>query len=557
MKTRLKDICFILLITLAFAAPLLHPFNFQGQETALKSVQRLAQLDFNVRNGYLPPRWAFDFARGLGTAFFNFYPPLFLYVAELFHIAGMSFPVSVDASSFLLALLGSTGAYLAVSAFLGRYAGILGSAIYAMMPYRIMQLYVRGAYAEFSAGAVLPWCVFSLKQFLDKKSAIWGVFTGFTVFCLLIAHNAIAILFLPILGVWVLYECLPGRQIKTLFSTAGWMCSGVLAGSYYWVPALLEKNLVKVDLMNRGYFSIGVHFPTIHQLLGNQWGFGPSVAGPDDKLPMQLGSIVAVIFIAVIFYCVHMGRVQQRQLRFWLLISGIIILMNLPVSLALWKACPLITFLQFPWRSLIIWSITAVLSLCYIFAVGEHSTWRTLLFLLILPGIIVSFRYVRAPSFHNIENINVRPEVIRESWITTTASGEYVPRSVPDKLMLPFKDIQIETGHGQVNDVKLTDGKYVIKIHTDTQTLIRIARSYYPGWTILDNNHKIAGKSGIQGMLTFNLDPGDHTLIIKWQETALRTLFNVLSLITFFIYIVVIINETRRQAKIFFVKRIV
>src|SRR5205085_11514413 len=95
-----------------------------GTHDGYYHLYRLFELDRALRAGDLYPRWAPEFALGYGYPVFDFYPPLLLYLAAPFALAGLGPIAALDIGQLVAALTASAGAYLLGRDLFGR-AGAL------------------------------------------------------------------------------------------------------------------------------------------------------------------------------------------------------------------------------------------------------------------------------------------------------------------------------------------------------------------------------------------------------------------------------------------------
>jgi 6-pyruvoyl-tetrahydropterin synthase-like protein len=545
-KSSFGSLLAVSIIAVIFLSPLMRPGYFEGHETAQKTLFRRVQLDVNVKAGNIPPRWAPDFAGGAGTAFFNYYHPFFLYIGECFHLAGFSFPSAIYLTIAFLTFIAGMGMYLFTRMLWGDTAGIIAAAGYLLFPYRICQLYVRGAYAEFSAGAVLPWVFWAVTHYLTTGDRRYGVASGVTSAILLISHNSIALLAGPVLFAWVTVFSWKHVTFKRYMAGLIWLGSGLVGAAYYWLPAILEISSVRIGLMRENYFHVSNHFSYIHQLLGDAWGYGTSQFGPDDSMPVQIS--------AILLWCAAMTAVllwrksgpTGRYVRFWVCVSLVYIGLNLPVSLPVWTSIPGLSFSQFPWRSLTIVALPVSLLSAVFFCRLIPGNMKGLMGW-ILPVLILSAysgRYIRASAYAHLESVDLSREAIRTAWETTTASCEYVPGKFKlNREGYPGNCAWIESGKGTIESVSENAESILLHLRTEETVSVRFHRAFFPGWTV--NIDGVYHQPGIDkdGFIVTSVPVGRHDVSVCLQETPLRKISNSISIV-FLIWILGVFSAT-------------
>ncbi|MGC9332996.1 MAG: hypothetical protein ACP5JJ_02540, partial [Anaerolineae bacterium] len=157
-------ILLIVLLSLFPISPMLQPGYQWDAHDARHSVYFLFEFDRGIQDGKLYPRWQPDFAFGYGYPFFNIYGPLSSYVGEVFHLLGMGFTDAVKAVFALSVTLSGLAMYGFAKQVLRRKdrppgpsrAGLVAAVAYMVIPYRLVDLYVRASLAECSAYALIP-----------------------------------------------------------------------------------------------------------------------------------------------------------------------------------------------------------------------------------------------------------------------------------------------------------------------------------------------------------------------------------------------------------------
>ncbi|MCX7707792.1 MAG: 6-pyruvoyl-tetrahydropterin synthase-related protein, partial [Anaerolineae bacterium] len=131
-------------------------------------LHRVRALAEALRMGVLYPRWFPDFAFGYGYPVLNFYAPLFYYPPALLHLVGLDVITAVRVT--LAAWYAFSG--LAIYALLQRWVrplpAALGAILYLAFPYRLYDLFVRGALPEFAAFLWPPLIAWATVKWLTR-----------------------------------------------------------------------------------------------------------------------------------------------------------------------------------------------------------------------------------------------------------------------------------------------------------------------------------------------------------------------------------------------------
>ena len=204
-----------------------------------------------IKLGQIPPRFVPDLSFGHGYPLFNFVFPLPYYIGSVFHYLGFSLVDSVKLVFFLSIPLSAIYMYKLLRLFSDQLSSLLGAIIYIYSPYRSTDIYVRGAIGEILAFTFLPLIVLSLihlnKQIKVKfLRAKWIGVGAVAIALLILSHNIVSYMFLPfvlVLALMLLFGLGWSNKIaKTVFITG---LLGIVASSYFWIPAIFESSLMQ------------------------------------------------------------------------------------------------------------------------------------------------------------------------------------------------------------------------------------------------------------------------------------------------------------------------
>lgn len=352
---------FALLIVLALfvSGPLFIDGWFWTHEE-FSPTDRVIALVEEMYNGDLYPRWLSQTYRGKGSPFFNFYSPAFHFVAAWLHLAGFSLLASIKIPLGLLFFVGAWGVYLWIRRHYGATGAAVAAILYLFAPYHLVDIYVRGAFAEFSALAVLPYLFYGIDLLLNdihdrRKGFLITVASTAAIF---LSHQLSAMMITPFALIYSMYSlAIIGFSLRklALLATAPVVAAGLSA--FYWLPVLAEKQYLQdfsktVLRSSAGGYYYADHFVYPSQLVSTFWGFGNSINGSGDTMSFQIGLtliIASVVALATLIISAHMKRAFSAQL---LLLGVLAIFMTSEYSVYLYRLADPLVFVQFPWRFL-------------------------------------------------------------------------------------------------------------------------------------------------------------------------------------------------------------
>ena len=549
--SRIDKEIWILLGLSSFAwIPLLAPGYFLDAHDAPHTAFFLRQFDQALRDGFLIPRWGTDFALGYGYPLFLFYSPLAYYAAELFHLLGAGLTVALKLTYAVAFVISGLSMYFLGRRLFGRSAGLLAALLYVYMPYHLVDVYVRSDLTEAFAYIFLPWVVLSFINLIEsggRRNVVWAAmsYAG-----LILAHNGTALVFTPFLMGYVLFLVLrhwkkAGSQ--SALASALRACAGALLGiglsAFFLLPAFLERQFIVQEQWIQGSYNYLKHFIYPSQLLSPFWGFGYAGEGLADDMSFQLGLIaLACAMIAVV---VQWKLPRRRGDRDFLIAATLgVIFFMLPVSASLWKLVPLAALVQFPWRLLIITSITlALLGGSLVSGLRQFAgrSWSVPAYLLGLIVALGSLSYTMPqytePSPRSEEPVAVIDfELVyppdrtgmmawtQEQPMTTPLVPQYLAGEPLMKAHSLGDDSTVEmVRHGGSSDEIIVRG--------NVPTSIEFYTYYFPGWKAkVDGQPVPIRPSGRFGLIALDVPAGEHHVTLRFEDTPIRVIGKVISL---------------------------
>src|SRR3972149_7416108 len=297
MKKGLIPILLILFFSILVSLPLLKPGLFIIHDD--QQIARLLLFDQALKAGTLPVPWVEELGFGFGYPLFVFYPPLVFIVGELFHLIGFSFVDSIKLVFFTSIFASGLAMYILVKELWGRYAGTVSAFFYILVPYRAIDVYVRGALAESFSFVWLPVILWSFYKLVKTNKTIYIYITAIFLALLMITHNLIFLPFMLILPFYLLLLIWKSKNKKmSVVSCSLSVVLGFGLSAFFWIPALFEKKFTIVDqllLVNLANYNIHFVFP--QQLWNWPWGFGGAAAGLADGISFKIGKLHIVLSV--------------------------------------------------------------------------------------------------------------------------------------------------------------------------------------------------------------------------------------------------------------------
>lgn len=449
---------------------------------------RIAAYYQAIKNGQFPPRWAANFYDGRGSPIFVYSYPLPYALGAAFHFGGLSYQDSfrlVMALGFFLA--GVTSFFWLRNRF-GNLTGLVGAVFYLWVPYRFLNLYVRGAMAENLAYGLVP------LVFLGIDQKRWRM-TVLTMAAVLLAHNEVAALTLPVFLAWAWLQ----KKFR-FFLTA--VFGAFALAAFIYLPDFFERDYIRFD---QGISYYQNHFVSWWQFLRSPWGYGFDFSGViGDSMSFQLGLTQLLVLTLLIGVVVWRRKLLAKEAILFLAVLGLNIFLMAESAYIrkVWEVLPVMkTIVDFPWRFLGITTISFAFLAAFFLSLLRH---KVLVAIFLLTAVMIANR--------NHLNVNLPQEFSDEVFdnyqgSATAVSDEYRPiwdltRQAPEQTFDP----------------------------------LRISRYYFPETAVsVGGKVLVRGqdwKIGQDGLIYLTSPPSGQDYAVSFKETPLRKMANILSAVT-------------------------
>lgn len=507
----------ILLVSIVPLIDLFHP-GFPVTHDGQDHVARIANFYQSLSEGNIVPRWAGNLNWGYGHPVMMFLYPLPSYVASFFHFVGFSLVDStklVFALAFVTSMLAMYGWARKVW---GEEAGVAASLLYGFAPYRFVDLYVRGAIGEHVAFVFLPvilWGLWELSQSTKRMSLPFlGISLGTAG--LILSHNALSLMFLPIAGCYALYLYFSNtkKSMRFLAVSAAAVGLGLLLSTFFWMPAFFEGKYTLRDIVTAGDFR--TRFVPWTWFIVSPWNYG---GGNDFTKAIGWAQLVGILMLLFGI------RMMARKHRAFALGIGVILFVSLflmtSVSLPVWEKASLLQKFQFPWRLMSV-TVFAAATLSALGIAALKGRWRMYVLVIIVAIAIGTTSFMwRANNYKSYP----------ESFFTgiyngTTDTGESSPIwSVRFMEHAPNTPMEVIDGEARIRTVSRSSTRHMYEADVSKASRVLENTLYFPGWNVLVDGRAVAVEfqnPAYRGLITFLLPVGTHRVDVVFGETKLR-----------------------------------
>ncbi|MCZ6833908.1 MAG: 6-pyruvoyl-tetrahydropterin synthase-related protein, partial [Acidobacteria bacterium] len=353
MKKPLLVFAILLATVLILGWPLLTHDALPGGSDVVFAYHSAHGFSQALFEGVLYPRWVENSNNNFGGPTFIYYCPLPFYAVSLVSLITPDLVAAFRLALLLVALLSGWTLYLAARPITTRAGATLAAALYVLLPYHVLDLYDRFAFAEYCAFIWFPLIILGLRRIIaegrrEAWPALAAALTG-----LLFTHLVTAYMGILVLGPYALYLGWRRRDWRGLATVTLAASLALMAAAIYLIPMIHQRPEVHLDwVVDAPYGDWRRNFVYRDEVA---FGFKRAPIKPWVNRVTTTQGILALA-AGVLFVS---GRRRRRDvtpgtgtldgeamvmLAFWT------VFLQIPASAFLWRLIPELGTVQFPWR---------------------------------------------------------------------------------------------------------------------------------------------------------------------------------------------------------------
>lgn len=521
-------------------------------------LQRVRALAEALQAGVLYPRWFPDFSFGYGYPVLNYYAPAFYYPPALLVVLGIDVTMAVRITLSLVYAVSAVGMYALLRLWVRAVPALVGVVLFLVFPYRLYDLFVRGALPEFVAFLWLPliaWlAVRTARPQPGQVGNKWlssGPFAA-TALCwagLIITHNLTAMMaaitaavVVPVAAIFP-FALQPEasyarRLLRWAGAALGPLLLGALVSAWYWVPAILDARWVGIGsgTETAGYAG---HFASLGDLFAWSLVFPyPPAAAPTVPLPAWLLLIVALAALGLAW--------RRRSTPAGALAGGlaavlVAVWLTTASSAVVWQLLePLLGKLQFPWR----WQALAGTGLAVLLAVGwqvvsgrnsgDKRAFAPLLLSIAVGGYLTAYATLglsttpAGGSAADITTAGMWAFDSQNGQVGASWTGEFLPNEVTEQRWAIGRAPSDGSSAAALAPVDLSalpqkvgydSAAYAVTLAQPGSLIFH--QFYFPAWRVLVDGVAAAARAESPlGLLAVDVSAGTHSVTLAWSATT-------------------------------------
>lgn len=556
LRIRKLSLLILLILIIPSFSSLVRP-GFYSMQDDLQAF-RLYEMNKCFSDFQLPCRWVPDAGYGYGYPLFNFYAPGVYYLGELFYLVGFQFIDIVKILIILGFIFSALAMYILVNELFGSFTAVVVSVLYTYAPFKAQEVYVRGAISEFWVLVFYPLLFWASYKLIKSNRKKYFVFSSILTGLLLITHNLLSIVFLPVLSIWIMFWLFILNKLKMSYLVFLSLLLGFGLAAFFLLPVIFEKQYVHVETLLGGYFDYRQHFVSLKQIFfSNTWGFGSSMLGPNDDLSLNSGLILLWGSVAtLLFYLISFNKNNKlfRLVVTLSLIELITLFMMHAKSAIFWENVFFLKWLQFPWRLLSV----SIFLLSFVVGCGLalFKKWKFVIGVTLVILVLLSHgSFFHPKDWINITDTQKFTGLLWQKQLTISIF-DYLPiyAKLPPNSVAP--DLP-EVLSGIVNFDSFVKGSdyQIAKVDVLDPASVRVPLYDFPGMAVKIDGQKVVhtrncdNQEPCLGLVTFDVPTGSHEIKVQLANTFVRSVGNLISLLSFMIVLILILKVRYEKSK--------
>jgi hypothetical protein len=526
-------------------------FLFPGRPANFDShfhITNIAQFSKIIGSGELPVIWMNNFA--------NYGIPMGIFAHQLTNYLGgvITFlthdpTTSYNVLVFIAIFLSNLFLYLFLRFYFSPLASFLGTFMFSFTPYHIFNIYIRGAMPEVFSGIFLPLILIALYLFIVKKKILALFLLTLFIAGLTLNHPMMLVvyssIFIPyLIFLFIINNTSVKSKIKNFIAVSFFMLLGVLLSSYYIIPLNFEikyfyYGLIKNHIDPSTYLSVANYFDP-------RWYYFTKNEILTRGHVVQFGLIETITLIIGFIYLLYAKLVRKskeniRILYLALILAAISIFFTTQLSDLFFQKLFFLNSIQFPWRFLssLIFIPPIVVAFLY-----DKFPNKIIFFLVIFLIAFFSFPQLYGKNFnlYPIQSYYFSKENAHSVLMNTIWTGK--SEDYPDK----NPQGEIIEGRGKIIAETLKNSSRMYTVEAITPLEMVDHTFYFPGWNVYIDGVKTNiqfQNPNYRGVITYQVPAGRHSIYLSFQDTKIRSVGKILSVISLIFFIALLFLRKR------------
>lgn len=553
----------IFLVSCVVAIPLI-PLQLTNTHDGILHILRLIGTDLSLHYTDFPHLVIPLFCNDFGYSINAFYSPIATYLPYLFTNLPILYAEALKIFAYFTILLsGFTMYHCVLEITKKRPIALIASILYMVAPYRLADMYIRFALAEFTAFIFIPIVfqgIYNLLQGNQKKHFYITIGAA----GLILTHAITAFYFAFFCLLYVLFHWKKLIQ-KEVLKKIGWNILFILGiSAFHWI-ILLEYQ----SFLHYGIFDAKV-MGTNREFVAQNTKSILEFFIPNGKLfNFYIGTFAILGLLASLFFLPRMIKRKEKEPLIFLILA--IFSLFLCSCSFLWKLLPdALCKIQYSWRMLgefiFFSSFVIAVNLGWIWEKVKDKKWQKILLIIIALAIfVVEVTMNLTQHWKNqkeTEKSDLSYEIVMLNNLDFPISyinREYLPfQAIINREQILEREDKVLVIEGEVNitsqEKEMTN--LTAKIENGKKdTKLELPYFYYPGYVVTliteEGTIELKQEESELGMICVTLpeDIAEGEIQLSYQGTTLEKIAYLISAISFILFLCMIIWQAKKEEK--------
>lgn len=548
MKEKIKDYLIILIFTLIVSFPLFSTNIDVYVDDGIQHIARLMGTFQSIMDdGQLFPVIMSNFCNGFGYSWNIFYSPFTAYVPMIFRLFTASYELIFKLFMMLISFLSGIAMYeFTKKVTKDRYTGLLASALYIFVPYRLTDMYLRYAIAELASFIFLPITFLGMYNIFnnEEKSIKKSLALTLGAVGLILTHIVMAMYVAIFCFIYLLINIKKLKDKEILKMLGINILLIILLSSFYLLPMLEHRISTEYEVFKSG------RMENEDRLVSSKTGILELFYTQDGKLVKEIG-FVTLVGLILTFLAYKKIDKKYKMLYIFSLVMGLLCII---ISLKIFpfeKMPEILKMIQFTFRLLEFSSFFLIFVAAINYSVVIKNFQMNDVVVLSTICVLLFIPFVRRIDFKKDWNEEqLWPAVKVNSYTQRVHAGcatfEYLPSKAFNNLdyiksrenaiyiMGGYANIENESKNGAQMEFDISE------IYNNTK--LELPYIYYLGYEVtLENNNgkeKIDVSESKNGFVQINLEEKDAGRItVRYTGTLLMKISYFISFATLIVLI--------------------
>lgn len=527
-KNLVNLICIIIVSLISISDLFFHqgrPITFDGHI----HMTTMAQFATALKDGEFPVKWSNNFAN-YGLPLPLFAHQLSSYLGAFFIVLGSPVVTAYNLTLTLAVILSAVFFYLFVKTKVSEDSALIATILFTLFPYRIINMYIRGALPEILSTAFFPLLLLGIDLALKKNKPIGYVLVLLSTTLLALTHPMMLLVFGIPATLYVLLSVDLRKNLRKLILLAVSALLGLSITSYYLFPLFLEMKYFYEGAQTKVTSFSVESFLGFRNFFDPSWYYYLTHPGPRGNL-IKLGIPELLILcwgvITAFLRTSKKKNGEKSELFTWSIISLVALFFVLPLSLPFYNFVPGFSSIQYPWRFLTVlqFGIPVLAALCVERYLPTHKKivllGLALIIMLRMPQLYGKNFAVYPESNYYFTQSNLHSQNLNTIWSDNS-----------EKYEVKKEQVHIIEGEGDVASTQIKNASRTYVVNGKTELRLVDYTFYFPGWKVFSDSVAVPIEfqdMNYRGLITYKIPAGKHTVTIRYTDTKIRLLAVLLS----------------------------